>query len=76
MKNLSQTVMILVRIVAVAAMLGGTPKIMYSVDMVISGNPTSKGTPSGTAFTAATTEHVTIITLQWIDGSPIDQNTK
>lgn len=75
MKNLSHTVKILFKMVAVALTSGETPKKMYNVDMVISGNPASKGTPSGMDFTATTIEHVTIIMLQRI-GEPKDKNTR
>jgi len=63
MKNLSQSVMILFRMVAVALISAGTPREVYSVVMVISGSPTSKGIPIGIDFTANTMAEVMRITL-------------
>ena len=65
-KNLNHTVRILFKIVAVASVLNGISgrSAMYNVDMVISGNPASKGTPKGMAFRATTIERVTIMMLQ------------
>ena len=64
MKNLNHTVKSLVNMVAVALTSGGTPNRIYSVDIVISGKPTSKGTPKGIDLTTTTMEHVTITALQ------------
>jgi hypothetical protein len=50
-------------IVAVAAIPAGTPSEVYSVVMVISGSPTSKGTPMGIDLTAKTMADVMRITL-------------
>ncbi len=63
MKNLSQRVMILFSMVTVALISKGTPSKVYRVVMVISGSPTSKGTPIGIDFTASTIEDVIRIVL-------------
>ena len=75
MKNLSQSVMSLVSIVAVALIPAGTPSEVYRVVMVISGSPTSKGTPRGMDFTAKTMAEVMRITLHET-GSLNDMKTK
>jgi hypothetical protein len=64
MKNLNQNVGSLIRIVAVKLISPGTPKIIRSVERVISGKPTSKGTPMGMDFTAVKIADVTSIALQ------------
>ncbi len=74
MKNLSQSVMILDRIVAVAPTSAGTPNPTKSVVMAISGSPTSKGTPIGTDLTATTIAEVIRIALHET-GRPSDRNT-
>ncbi len=52
MKNLSHNVRILIKIVTVAAISPGTPTQTNNVVSVISGRPTSKGTPIGMDFAA------------------------
>src|SRR3989304_10023648 len=62
-KNRNQSVMSLDNIVAVAAIPAGTPSEVYSVVMVISGSPTSKGMPMDMDLTARTMAEVMRITL-------------
>ncbi len=64
MKNRSQSVSTLFKIVAVALISGGTPRDMYKVVMVISGRPTSKGIPPGIDLTASTMADVMRIVLK------------
>ena len=75
MKNLNQSVMSRLKIVAVALIEAGTPNPTYNVVMVISGSPTSKGMPTGMDFTATTMAPVIRITLQET-GSRSDKKTK
>ena len=75
MKNLSQSVMRRVSIVAVALMSAGTPSEVYKVVMVISGIPTSKGMPRGIDLTAKTIVEVMRITPHET-GCPNDMKTK
>lgn len=75
MKNLSQSVSSLERIVAVAAVAGSMLKAMYNVVMVASGIPTSKGIPTGIDFTARTIAAVIVIMLQETE-IPSDMKTK
>ena len=63
MKNRNQSVMSLDNMVAVAAIAAGTPNEAKRVVMVISGSPTSKGTPMGMDFTARTMADVMRMTL-------------
>ncbi len=63
-KNRSQSVSSLDRIVAVAAISGATLKAMYRVVIVASGMPISKGIPAGIDFTAKTIAAVIVIMLQ------------
>jgi hypothetical protein len=63
MKNLSHSVRIRFKIVAVALIPAGTPSEVYNVVIVISGSPTSKGIPTGMDFTASTMADVMRITL-------------
>ena len=62
-------------IVAVAAIPAGTPSEVYSVVMVISGSPTSKGMPTGIDLTARTMAEVMRITLHET-GCLSDRKTK
>ena len=63
-KNLSQRVSNLVSMVAVALIPAGTPSEVYRVVIVISGSPTSKGTPRGMDLMANVIVAVISITLQ------------
>ena len=63
MKNLNQSVNSLVNMVAVALSPAGTPIEVYIVVIVISGRPTSNGTPSGIDLTAKTIAEVIKIML-------------
>ena len=56
--------MILLSIVEVAAIPGGTPTAVYTVVMAISGSPTSNGIPTGIDFMATTIDVVTKTTPQ------------
>lgn len=66
MKNLTHKVNSLISNVAVAAICTGTPKKKSKVVSVISGSPTSNGTPMGTDFTAIKIDEITSIALQLI----------
>lgn len=61
--------------VAVAAIAGSMLKAIYSVVMVASGMPTSKGIPTGIAFTANTIAAVIVIMLQETE-MPSDLKTR
>ena len=67
--------MSLVSIVAVALISAGTPSEVYRVVIVISGSPTSKGTPMGMDLTARTMAEVMRTTLHET-GSLSDRKTK
>ena len=75
MKNLSQSVISRVSIVAVALKSAGTPSEVYKVVMVISGIPTSKGMPKGMDLMAKTMVEVMRITPHET-GYPNDMKTK
>lgn len=76
MKNLSQSVSRRVKIVTVALIIAGTPKITSKVVRVISGRPTSKGTPIGIDLTATKIEVTTIMAIQLIWVYPIARKVK
>ena len=67
--------MSLVSMVAVALISAGTPSEVYRVVIVISGSPTSKGTPMGMDLTARTMAEVMRTTLHET-GSLSDRKTK
>jgi hypothetical protein len=76
MKNLNHNVRSRQRIVAVKLTLYGTPKSISKLERVISGRPTSKGTPTGIDFTAAKIVEIINIALQLICEYPIDRNVR
>ncbi len=73
MINLNHNVRILIKIVTVALVCGGTPTKMNKGVSVISGRPTSKGTPIGIDFAAAKIEHITSIAPQLMEVYPMDK---